>query len=303
MLIISWNVNSIKVRMEQLLWMIDDMSPDVILLQELKCADMAFPYDALINHPQASKYNVVVYGQKTYNGVAILSKRMILESQKYNFATTALHEAIAANGKSNGKGSSSGSNGPIGNGGDDTVENNQVEQITEARYIEAVIPYDDQSTMRIGSVYVPNGSEVKSPKFRYKLAFYDEMRNHMLKLLQQDEMVVIGGDLNVAPEAIDVYDPIGMDGTLAFHPEERRRFRQMISDGYRDSFRFHRPDQQEFSWWDYRDRNSLRSNRGMRIDHLLVSPTVADLMVQANIHKDFRAMMRPSDHAPVGIVF
>ena len=77
MLIISWNVNSIKVRMEQLLWMIDDMSPDVILLQELKCADMAFPYDALINHPQASKYNVVVYGQKTYNGVAILSKRMI----------------------------------------------------------------------------------------------------------------------------------------------------------------------------------------------------------------------------------
>ncbi len=329
MLIVSWNVNSINVRIEQLIVLIKELSPDIILLQELKCIEENFPHEILDNQGQICKYNIIVYGQKSYNGVAIMSKKPILEWQKHDFAVTKLnevHHSLAKNlnfvknkkqnhlqSTFNIKLNKKTSTFNICNFQDKNDYNDEyysetidVEKdipliVKEARYIEAVIPYNNVSTIRVGSVYVPNGSEVKSPKFTYKLAFYDEMTQHMINLLKYDEMIVIGGDMNVAPEAIDTYDPIKMEGTLAFHPEEKSRFYRMITNGYHDSFRLYKPKEQEFSWWDYRDRNSLINNRGMRIDHILVDSRASTYMLEASIHRDFRSITRPSDHAPISI--
>lgn len=287
MLIISWNINSIKVRIGQLLWMIDTIAPDIILLQELKCTEENFPYETIANHPNGSQYTCIVYGQKAYNGVAILSKRPILEAVKHNFAVMSLREALLKCNEASTK--------------THNKKCKDIDNLAEARYVEAVVPYKNNSTIRIGSVYVPNGTSVKSPKFQYKLAFYDDMRKHMNNLLSQEEMIVIGGDLNVAPEAIDVRDPIAMEGSVAFHPEERKRVHQMIADGYCDSFRFYNPDQQQFSWWDYRNPSSFHTNNGMRIDLLLSSPKVNKAIVDVGIHKNFRIMEKPSDHVPVSI--
>ncbi len=249
-IVVSWNVNSIKSRLQNFFEFVDKYSPDIILLQELKCLEDAFPKMEI----EDKGYNLAISGEKTYNGVAILSKSPI----------------------------------------EDVVKKlpGDVED-THARYIEAFT-----MGMRVCSVYVPNGQEVGSDKFQYKLKFFDRLNDHIKTLLQYEEQLVIGGDYNVAPEDIDVYNPKALDGSICFHSEERKRFRKLINNGMADSYRIMHPNKQEFSWWDYRS-GAWDQNKGMRIDQILLSPQSCDRLNEAGIYSDIRAQQKASDHAPI----
>lgn len=252
--IATWNVNSVKARLQSVTQWLRDASPDVVLLQELKCEDHAFPRMEI----EDAGYNIALHGQKTYNGVAILSKYPLDDIRT----------------------------GLPGNEAD-----------PQARYIEAVICLK-QGAVRVASVYVPNGQEVGSDKFVYKLGFLGHLRSHMNSLLNYDEPVVIGGDYNVAPEAIDVYDAAALEGSVCFHPDERAQLRSLMHLGYVDAFRALNPASPQFSWWDYRGAGYARGH-GLRIDHLLLSPKATDKLTKSWVDEEPRRVEKPSDHAPV----
>ncbi len=261
--IATWNVNSVKSRISHLLEVLrSEDAPDIILLQELKCQDDAFPYMEI----EDAGYNVAVHGQKSYNGVAVLSKFPIDEVAKGFKSSTSptAHDPLF---------------------------------LADSRYIECVISLP-KTAIRVASVYVPNGQEPYSEKFQYKMEFFERLYDHMQNLLQYDEMVVIGGDYNVAPAPIDVFDPKGLEGTTCFHPEERKRFRALLGLGYTDIYRTINPNAHGFSWWDYR-AGSWQHNKGMRIDHLLLSPQAADKAIASDIDLIPRDKDKPSDHTPV----
>jgi exodeoxyribonuclease-3 len=252
MIIATWNVNSVKSRLEHLVKYLREKKPDVVLLQELKCQTDAFPYMEV----EECGYNLAIHGQKTYNGVAILSKHPI----------------------------------------EDIITTLPGEETDEAaRYIEAFT-----NGYRVVSVYVPNGIEEGSDKFQYKLRFFNRLREHFKALLQYDEKLVVGGDFNVAPNEIDVYDPVGMNGSICFHPLERNLFRSILNLGLTESFRTMHPGIQKFSWWDYR-AGAWQYNKGMRIDHILLSAEAADKLVNADIDSEPRSWDKPSDHTPVWV--
>lgn len=255
--IATWNVNSLKSRLHQAVPWLETAQPDVVLLQELKCMTEAFPYMEI----EALGYNVAVHGQKTYNGVAILSKHPI----------------------------------------DDVQKNLPNMEDDQARYIEAVIMPSGSDAVRVASVYVPNGNEVGSDKFAYKLQFLARLKEHLASLQAYGEKVVIGGDYNVAPQDADVYDAAKLNGSVCFHPDERAAFREIEHMGYLDAYRLRHPDvagNDCFTWWDYRG-GSYQAGKGMRIDHLLISPQAADCLTDCSIHRDIRGEEKPSDHVPM----
>jgi exodeoxyribonuclease III len=263
--IASFNVNSVKARLPRLLEWLKNSQPDVVLLQELKCVEEAFPFEALFD----AGYNAAVMGQKTYNGVAILSKFKIEDVVK---GLPCLGEELDE----------------------------------QARYIEAVIPIKN-SAIRVASIYVPNGGGdllpnetlENSKKFLYKLNFYDRLKAHLSSVLTYDEIQIFGGDFNVANEAIDIFDPKGFEGQILFHPLERQKFRSLLNLGLIDSYRATNQNQQAFSWWDYRG-GGWQHNKGARIDYLLASPLAADKIVAASIEdKGVRDQEKASDHCPV----
>lgn len=253
MKIISWNVNSLKMRLPILEKLVAEEKPDVILLQEVKCMTDAFPYLEV----EGLGYNVAVHGQKTFNGVAILSRSPIEDVTK----------------------------------GIPGFEDEQ------ARYIECFTNVGNIG-VRVASVYVPNGQSVGSDKFEYKLKFMNALHSHMNNMLKYEEAYVVAGDINIAPEDIDVYDPKKMDGEIGFHIEERKALRGVFDLGFYDAFRIKHPEKQEFSWWDYRGR-SLAANEGLRIDNILLSPEATDMLSDAHILKSYRMLEKTSDHAPI----
>jgi exodeoxyribonuclease III len=252
--IATFNVNSIRARLPNVLAWLRDAAPDIVLLQELKCVDEQFPALEI----EEMGYNCAVYGEKTYNGVAILSKFPLEDVSR-------------------------------GLTGEETD--------THSRYIEA-LAHTPLGVLRVASVYVPNGQEVGSDKFAYKLRFLDRLYARLKVILEYEEVVVIGGDYNVAPEAIDVYDPKRLSETVCFHSEERKRLRKILHLGYLDAFRMKHPTEHGFSWWDYRG-GSFEAGQGLRIDHLLISPQAADKLVSCEVHAHTRAAEKASDHAPV----
>ena len=263
--IASFNVNSVKARLPRLLEWLKMSNPDVVLLQELKCVETEFPFEAIFD----AGYNAAVAGQKSYNGVAILSKFKIEDVVK---SLPALDGEI-----------------------DD-----------QARYIEGVISVGN-SAIRIASIYVPNGggdlleneTRENSQKFIYKMKFFERLKSHFSKLLELEEMQIFGGDYNVAAEEIDVFDPVSLNKTVCFHPYERKKFRSILNLGIVDSYRVQNPRRQAFSWWDYRG-GSWQHNKGMRIDYLLTSPQATDKIVATAIEdRGVRDQEKASDHCPV----
>lgn len=253
--IATWNVNSVRSRLPHLLeWLRSDNAPDVVGLQELKVEDHGFPLMEI----EELGYNVATHGQKTYNGVAILSKYPLDDVRR----------------------------GLPGNEDDE-----------QARYIEAVV-CAGENVVRVASVYVPNGQAVDSDKFAYKMRFFDLLGQRLDTLRGYNEITVIGGDYNVAPYALDVYDPKRLDGTVCYHPREREKIRSIFHSGYYDAFRTLYPERQEFSWWDYRGA-SWKANQGLRIDHLLLSPHAVDRLQTCETLVDMRGAEKASDHAPV----
>lgn len=250
MKIVTWNVNSIRTRLEQTIEWLRAEKPDVVLLQELKVMNEIFP-----NEPfEDIGYNVAIHGQKSYNGVGILSLKPI----------------------------------------DDVVKGLPTfDHDPQARYIEAVI-----GTVRVASVYVPNGSEVGSDKFAYKLDFLKALQQHLVHLKSFEEICVIGGDFNVAPTDLDVYNPDLWKNKILCSPPERAHFQSLLNTGYEDAIRMLHPEEVMYTWWDYRTRSWERGG-GLRIDHLLVSPKGTPCLHAAGVDKYMRANLRASDHAPV----
>ena len=255
MRIATWNVNSVRQRLDHLLGYLKRTEPDVLCLQELKCTEETFPRFEI----EAAGYRCYVHGQKGFNGVAILTRR----------------DAVVASGLP----------------GD--------EADIQARYIEALVP-DGASAVRVASIYLPNGNPVGSDKYPYKLAFMDRMTAHARKLLGLEEPLVLAGDYNVIPEAKDVADPENWTQDALFLPATRERYRALLNLGLVDAIRTTTDRGGLYSFWDYQ-AGAWQRNRGIRIDHLLLSPQAADRLSDYAIDKDLRGLDKPSDHVPVRI--
>ena len=249
MKIASWNVNSIRARVGHVTEWLRVHEPDILLLQELK--GEVFPAEAFTE----TGYESVAVTQKTYNGVAVLSRTPI----------ETVNTTLA---------------------GDD--------KDSHARYLETKI-----GGLRIVNVYMPNGNPIGSDKFIYKLAWMDRMMDQMIRWLRDEAATVIGGDFNVIPEDIDCHKPASWVKDALFQPEPRARYRAMLERGYVDAFRSLHPDLAgAFTFWDY-FRNAFEHNRGIRIDHFLLSPGAAPRLKTCEIDKGPRAQDRPSDHTPI----
>lgn len=258
MKIATWNVNSIKARLKNAERYLSEYAPDVICLQELKCVDEAFPAETF----EALGYNVAVHGQKTYNGVALLSK-------------TPLEDIM------------------VGLPGDESDE--------QARYIEATVSTDgDGAPVRVASLYLPNGNPVDEPKYPYKLAWMDRLIERAKALLLTEEAFVLAGDYNVIPTNDDVWDPDGWWGDALFRQETLDQFRKLLNLGLTDGFRACNGQSHRYSYWDYQ-RGAWQKDHGIRIDHLLMSPQAADRLKAADIDRVPRGWERPSDHTPVWV--
>jgi exodeoxyribonuclease-3 len=253
-LIASWNVNSIKARLPNALDWVKTKKPDILMLQEIKCVEEAFPgleFGDL-------GYNYAVVGQKSYNGVAILSKTPLEVAER----------ALP---------------------GDDAFGH--------ARYVEGVTT-TNAGTLRVVSLYLPNGNPIGTDKFSYKLAWLERLRLHMKALLKLEEPTILGGDYNVIPEPIDAKDPAAWTGDALFQPESREAFRRLLHLGYTDAFRALNTQPGAYTFWDYQ-AGAWQKDRGIRIDHLLLSPQAADLLAEAGIDREPRGKEKASDHTPV----
>jgi len=252
MKVAAWNVNSIKSRLQHLKDWSADFHPDVVLLQELKCQDPDFPYMEI----EEMGYHCAVFGQKAYNGVAILSKIPIKEVRK-------------------------------------GIPGFQDEQ---SRYIEA----DLENGITVSSIYVPNGSEIGSDKYQYKMSFYAALHAYLKDRLSQEKPFVMGGDFNVAKESIDIHDPDKVGERILCSQAERHHLNSLINLGYADSYRVFEPHKQYFSWWDYR-AGSWDQDKGWRIDYVLTCPYATDMLTAVGIDKTPRGWEKPSDHTPVWV--
>jgi len=246
----TWNVNSIRAREERLLRWLQSSRPDIVCLQELKVAEDAFPMDEL----RTLGYHAAIHGQKTYNGVAILSRVEPADVER-GFA----------------------------DGGDDA----------QARLLTVRV-----SGLRVASAYVPNGAEVGSDRWAYKLEWLKRLRQWLDRRVPRSEMFAVCGDFNVAPEPRDVCDPTAWEGTVLFHPEARRALDEVRAWGLVDSFRLHHDGPGFYSWWDYR-MLAFPRNQGLRIDHVFLSEPLARRCTAATIDRNERKGKQPSDHAPV----
>lgn len=250
MWIATWNVNSIRARRERFLAWLEKRQPDVVLLQELKCQAPeleAFDFAGLGYHSAAN-------AQKTYNGVAILSK-------------TPLEDVLV--------------------GMDDDVEDPQ------ARLVAATT-----RGIRFISAYFPNGSQVGSEKYAYKLQWMERMRAYLERNCDPNAPLVLGGDFNVAPDERDVHDPAAWEDTVLFHPEVREAYERILDWGLEDSFRILHQEPGTYSWWDYR-MLAFPKNRGLRIDLLLTTAPLRERVVESFVDREERKGKQPSDHAPV----
>ena len=252
--IATWNVNSVKARLPNVLDWLKQEAPDIVLLQEIKCVAENFPALEI----EDLGYNVAVSGQKSYNGVAVLSKTPLEVAE----------ERLP---------------------GDESDE--------QARYLE-VTTDTDAGHLRVATIYLPNGNPTGTDKFPYKLAWMERLIDHARALLALEEPVILGGDYNVIPQAEDCYDPAGWEGDALFRPESRGAFRRLVNLGFTEAFRNFHTQPGAYTFWDYQG-GAWQKGLGIRIDHLLLSPQAADLLVDCQIDERPRGKTKASDHTPI----
>lgn len=253
MRIATWNINSLNVRLQQVLDWLAANPVDALGLQELKLVDEKFPFAAL----EAAGYHAACFGQKTYNGVAILSRTPV----------------------------------------SDVVRNIPGFEDEQARVIAATLD-TPQGPLRLVNCYFVNGQEPGSEKFAYKLRWLDALHRWVGEELKAHPRLVLMGDFNVAPEDRDSYDPVGLKDTIHHTTEERAHFQAMLALGLTDAFRLFDQPEKSFSWWDYR-MLGFQKNRGLRIDHILVSEALRPTVTACSVDRVPRKNPQPSDHAPV----
>ena len=265
MKIASWNVNSIKARLPNVLRWLEEAQPDIVGLQELKCVDEAFPRAEI----EALGYNVETHGQKTYNGVALLSK-LPLEDVSRGL--------------------------PRHEGADFEDE--------QSRYIEAVVS-TDKGAVRVASLYLPNGNPTgddgQHEKYVYKLNWMATLEAHAKTLLGYEEAFILSGDYNVIPTPEDCYNPASWEGDALYRPETHTAFRRIVNLGLTEAVgSTAQTGDDTYTFWDYQ-AGAWPKNNGIRIDHHLMSPLAADMLVGFDIHRHTRDWEKPSDHVPVVI--
>jgi exodeoxyribonuclease III len=250
--IVSWNINSLRKRQDRLFEWLETTKPDIVCLQETKCTDEQFPALAL----QAAGYDAAYHGEKSYNGVAILSKKKLA-----NVRASLCDEVVDP----------------------------------QARVISASV-----GSLRVYSVYAPNGQAVGSPAYKYKLEWYARLRDCLRQ--EKDVDLAVCGDFNVAPEDVDVHDPQLWRGAIMCSDDERAAFQQLCEVGLRDTLRLHPQPAGVFTWWDYR-MLAFPKNRGLRIDAVLASQSLAKNCTAAGVDREMRKGGDPSDHAPIWAEF
>jgi exodeoxyribonuclease-3 len=273
MRIATWNVNSLKARMERVEEWLAEKKPDVLMMQETKLSDEAAPTMPF----SMAGYDLVHHGEGRWNGVAIAS-RVGVEGVVTNFG-----------------------DGPVRRspGADAIAEALEAEaseaSADEARMVSAVC-----GGVRVVSIYAPNGRALDTPFYRAKLAWFERLARWLREDCDPGQAIVIGGDYNVAPEDADVYDMADFAGATHVSDPERAAMATLRDWGLVDAYRLHHPEPGKFSWWDYRAGN-FHKGLGMRIDHLYVTRSVAERCTAAEIDRDARKGKLPSDHAPLYI--
>jgi len=248
--LVTWNVNSIRQRLERLLALLERHAPDLVCLQETKVVDADFPADAL----RAAGYASAFAGQKSYNGVAILAKS---------------EPAEVARG--------------FRDGGDDE----------QARLLSATI-----EGVRVICAYVPNGQAVGSDKYAYKIEWFERLRKLLEREADASLPLALVGDFNVAPADIDVHDPEAWRGQVLCSEPERAALQRVLDWGLVDGFRARYPERVAYTWWDYRELG-FPKNRGLRIDHVLLTQPLVTRLEDVVIDREERKGKGASDHAPV----
>jgi exodeoxyribonuclease III len=252
MRIASWNINSLRKRQDRLFSWLEQTGPDIVCLQETKCPDEQFPVLAL----QAIGYQSAYHGEKSYNGVAILSR-----APQIHVRASLCDEVVDP----------------------------------QARAIAVTV-----NDIRVFSIYAPNGQAVGSPAYQYKMNWFKRLGECVAE--EANPHLIVAGDFNVAPEDADVHDPALWRGALMCSEGERAAFQQLCDVGLIDTFRLYHKQGGLFSWWDYR-MLAFPKNRGLRIDAILASITLAKKCTSAGIDREMRKGQDPSDHAPIWAEF
>lgn len=249
MKIASFNVNSVRARLPNVLSWLEAAQPDVVCLQEIKVETDSFPRDEF----SAAHYHLLVHGQKSYNGVAMLARAPLTE-----------------------------------------ISHSLNPDDPQARYLEAQV-----SGITIINIYAPNGNPVESEKFPYKLDWLDRLIARARYLLAAETPFLITGDYNIIPQPQDCHDPKAWEGDALFRPESRAKWRTLCNLGLTDAFRALHPTQANaYTFWDYQAGAWQRDN-GIRIDHVLLSPQLADKLVSCQIDRNPRGQDKASDHTPI----
>ena len=256
MKIVTWNVNSIRARIDNIKKYLKSSSPDIVLLQEIKTEEHSYPFDEI----DKLGYISYVNGQKSYNGVSILSKKKL---DKVNKVLPG-------------------------------------DKIKQSRLISAKIKIKNKN-IEIINIYVPNGNPVDTEKYKYKLNWIDLFIEEIDKKLKNNNTLIIAGDFNIIPEEKDVHAPEKYLNDALFRLEVRKKYRTLINLGLQDVFRNFNKNGGYYTFWDY-TQGSWQKNNGLRIDHILVSNDLIDLIKKIEIKKNIRNQIKPSDHVPVECV-
>ena len=255
MKISTWNVNSVRARINNIISYIKYSKPDILMIQEIKTEEKNFPYSDFKN----LGYKSYVYGQKSYNGVAFISKSNI-------------------------------------NKIDLKFVNDKKKQ---SRIIVGEI-INNSKIIKLINIYVPNGNPITTDKYDYKKIWLELFNKKIKKTLSENSNIIIAGDFNIIPEQIDVHDYRKYENDALYKLEIRKKFRELINLGFQDAYRYIYKEKQDFTFWDYM-AGSFQRNRGMRIDHFLISNSIINNVKKINIDKKPRSKLKPSDHTPVEI--
>ena len=268
MKITTWNVNSIRSRIDHVIHWLQENDVDLLCLQETKVIDQDFPRSPF----QDIGYDPYIYGQKAYNGVALIAKTP-LESVQVGFTSVL---ALA---------------------GQETTSAQLFDE--QKRVMTALMP----SGMRVINLYVPNGNSIGSEKYAYKLDWFKVLQSYVACLIPQSPKgILICGDFNIALEDRDIHNPKGREKHIMSSDLERQSLQTLLDLGFQDVFRKFNQEEGQFSWWNYR-AGSFPRNRGWRIDHHYLTPELYEQATRCTIDAGPRQLEKPSDHAPVTVEF
>ncbi|AWW73223.1 exodeoxyribonuclease III [Erythrobacter sp. KY5] len=261
MKIATYNINGIKARLPRLKEWLEETRPSVACLQEVKSQDADFPSSEF----EELGYRAIWHGQKAFNGVAILA------DSNAGYSATEVQRGLGIDGPKDGEGE-------------------------QARYLEVDIEREGK-TCRIVCIYLPNGNPQPGPKFDYKLAWMKKLRARMAQIWKSEVPAAVLGDFNVIPEDDDVFSVKAMASDALMQPESRAAYARLLADGWTDAVRTHNPRGSVWTYWDYQ-AGAWQRDHGFRIDHILLSPEMADKLISVGVDREHRGREKASDHAP-----